>query len=64
MAQLMSETKPPLDSRVIRFVGDKVFQCEPLKPSRETYKDVWQDCIIGIDNQARDIKRRIKNRNK
>jgi len=54
-----SNTKPALDPRVMKYVEKTVFNYYPIKPP-ETYKQAWQDCITNIDNRARDIKRRLK----
>jgi len=55
-----SNEKPPLDSEIMKYVEKKVFEYHPLKATQETYKTAWKDCIISIDNRARDLKRRLK----
>ena len=56
-----SSTKPVQDKQVIDYVQRTVFEYHPLKAD-ETFKGAWQDCITSIDNRARDIKRRMKER--
>ena len=56
-----SNTKPALDKGVIDYAQRTVFEYHPLKAD-ETFKGAWQDCITSIDNRARDIKRRMKER--
>ena len=48
--------KDQLDPRTICYVKRKCFE---LHPSKEDPKKEWDDCIISIDNQARDMKRKL-----
>ena len=46
--------KDQLDPKIISYVKRKCFE---QYPSKGDFKKEWDDCVISIDNQARDIKR-------
>ena len=48
--------KDQLDPKIISYVKRKCFE---QHPSKGDSKKEWDDCLISIDNQGRDIKRRL-----
>lgn len=57
--------KKALDPDVIAYVEEKCFEYHPLNPRIDKdYKTAWQECVTAIDNKGRDIKRRIKAKEK
>ena len=52
--------KDQLDPKIISYVKRKCFE---LHPSIGDTEKEWDECVISIDNQGRDIKRRL-NRHK
>ena len=51
--------KDKLDPKIIDYVKKKCFEVYPSDKESDQKKD-WEDCIIAIDDKARDLKRRLK----
>ena len=51
--------KDQLDPQRIEYVKKKCFQVYPSERDSEMKKD-WDDCIVAIDDKARDMKRKLK----
>jgi len=56
----MGSMKPSTGLQNYEIRGKKVFENHPVMPTQETYKTAWKDCITSIDNQARYLKCRLK----
>lgn len=55
--------KDQLDPKIIEYVKKKCFEVYPSDKDSDIKKD-WNDCIIAIDDKARDLKRRLKKQEK
>ena len=55
--------KEQLDPKLIDYVKKKCFELFPSEKESDSKKD-WEDCIIAIDEKARDLKRRLKKQDK
>ena len=51
--------KDQLDPKIIQYVKRKCFELFPSERECDIKKD-WEDCIISIDEKARDMKRKLK----
>lgn len=51
--------KDQLDPKVIEYVKKKCFELFPSDKDSDIKKD-WDDCVISIDEKARDMKRKLK----
>ena len=51
--------KDQLDRQQILYVKKKCFQVYPSDRDSNMKKD-WDDCIVGIDDKARDMKQKLK----
>ena len=51
--------KDQLDPERIQYVKKKCFQVYPSDKDSDMKKD-WDDCIVAIDDKARDMKRKLK----
>lgn len=51
--------KDQLDPQRIEYVKKKCFQVYPSDRDSDMKKD-WDDCIVAIDDKARDMKRKLK----
>ena len=55
--------KDQLDPQRILYVKKKCFQVFPSDRDSDMKKD-WDDCIVAIDDKARDMKRKLKKQQK
>ena len=51
--------KLKLDPKIIAYVKRKVFEAHPPEKIADMESD-WHDCVIKIDDQGREIKRKLK----
>ena len=51
--------KEQLDPQRIEYVKKKCFQVYPSERDSDMKKD-WDDCIVAIDDKARDMKQKLK----
>ena len=51
--------KDQLDPTKIQYVKKKCFELFPSDKESDVKKD-WDDCIVAIDDKARDLKRKLK----
>ena len=51
--------KDQLDPKRIQYVKKKYFEMFPSDRDSDMKKD-WDDCIVAIDDKARDMKRKLK----
>ena len=51
--------KQKLDPKIIAYVKRKVFETHPSEWVCDMEKD-WHKCIIKIDDQGRELKRKLK----
>lgn len=48
--------KAQLDTKIISYTKRKCFE---LHPSNGDSKKEWNECIVSIDNEAKDMKQRL-----
>ena len=56
---MTGKEKQKLDPKIISYVKKKVFEVHPSEKLADEESD-WHDCIVKIDDQGRELKRKLK----
>ncbi|XP_065900478.1 probable serine/threonine-protein kinase kinX isoform X2 [Dysidea avara] len=57
--KVTGKEKQKLDPKIISYVKKKVFEVHPSEKLADEESD-WHDCIVKIDDQGRELKRKLK----
>jgi len=57
--KVTGKEKLKLDPKIISYVKRKVFEAHPSEKLINMDKD-WHDCVVKIDDQGRELKRKLK----